>query len=201
MATQSRRSRAFSLLEVMIVISIMGILAGLVLPSFEPSQYDTLNSAAEVVAGDLAYARSLAVTNGDAYKLTYDLTLNRYTLTHSGTNSALNALPRTSFRSKLDSSTSQVTDLSQLPHMGAMPTLLGVVATSTVSTSITNVEFGSLGQTTQTNPTVVWLATGVTGHKRYMSVTVNPTTGLATIGVMQAITPTIPGASSGTTGS
>ncbi len=189
----NHHARAFSLLELLIVICIVGILAGLLMPNLEPSLPDTLNAAAEVVAGDLAYARSLAVANGDAYKLTFDLSRNRYQLSHSGPNAALNLLPRSSFRSKLDSTTSQVTDLASLPNMGAVASLLGVVTGGAAPASVGNVEFGSLGQTTQTNPTVIWLAAGANPRKRYLSVTVNATTGLASIGDVQAFTPVIAG--------
>ena len=58
-----RPSDGFSLIELLLVISIMAIVAGLVLPSASPATHDQLLSAARIIASVLAYARSLAVTD------------------------------------------------------------------------------------------------------------------------------------------
>ena len=69
-----RPTAGLTLIELLIVVAVMGILAGLVLPSSNPSLHDQLRSAAQILAGDLAYGRSLAVTHNSRYQFTFDLT-------------------------------------------------------------------------------------------------------------------------------
>src|SRR5688500_9590145 len=87
-----RDDRGYTLIEMLIVISIMGIFAAILLPRFEPSVRDQLRGAAEIVSGDLAYARNLAVTNDSQYKLQFRKSDSSYSLTHSGTNNLLDVL-------------------------------------------------------------------------------------------------------------
>jgi hypothetical protein len=47
-----------------------------------------------------------------------------------------------------------------------------------------------MGATTQTQPTVVWLSAATGAAARYISVSINPATGLATVGGFQAAAPT-----------
>ena len=69
-------------------------------------------------AGDIQYARSLAVVNGSNYRLTFDTVLNQYVLTYSGTNPALATLPPSPFHTSSDTPTQQVVRLADLPHVG-----------------------------------------------------------------------------------
>ncbi len=83
MARSHRKSAAFTLIEVLLVVVLMAILAGLVLPNSNPSIHDQLASAARILTGDLAYARSLAVTYGNTCQVTFDFDANQYVLHHS----------------------------------------------------------------------------------------------------------------------
>ncbi len=80
------------------VIVVMGILVGLVLPNSNPSLLDQLRSAAQILRTDLAYGQSLAVANNSTYRFTFDTQNNRYVLSHSGANAALDKLPDSPFR-------------------------------------------------------------------------------------------------------
>ena len=46
------------------------------------------------------------------------------------------------------------------------------------SAAVTEVEYGPLGETAATSPTVIWLAGGYGSDTRYFTLTVNPVTGL-----------------------
>ena len=89
---------AFTLLELLLVMAVVGILLGMVLTRDEPSANDQLRAAAAILASDLDYGRSLAVANSDTYRFTFDNQNNRYILQYSGSNTALSALPATPFR-------------------------------------------------------------------------------------------------------
>ena len=185
----SRPSAGFSLLELLIVITIMSIMAGLIAVNSTTNTRDQLQGTAEIVAGEIAYARSLAVTNNDNYLLTFDATNGQFVLTHSGTNGAFNTLPMTAFRSPQDTATQHVVNLDALPNLGTAVHLLGALAMTSSPASVTTLEFGPLGETTGTDPTVVWLAAGSGDNARYLSITVNPVTGLTSIGSLQATRP------------
>jgi prepilin-type N-terminal cleavage/methylation domain-containing protein len=175
----------FSLVELLIVITVMGIVAALAMPSVNPGTHERLQGAAQVIAGDLAYARGLAVANNSSYRFTFDTKNNRYTLAHSGVNAAFNVLPPSPFHSSADSPTQDIFDLNTLPSLGGGAQLCADGTAGSSPAPVTTLEFGPLGQTTATDPTAIWLTAGVGTVARYISVSVNPVTGLATVGVFQ----------------
>ena len=174
--------KAFTLLELLLVVAIVGILVGVLLPNMQPAVYDQLRSTAQIVATDLAYARSLAVANGDNYRIAFDLNNNRYVLTHSGANAALNTLAKTPFSSAGDPPTQHIVDLDDLPHAGPTIRLAAVATTGSSTQSVGNVEFGPLGQTTSADPTTIWLMAAGGSDRRYMTLVVSPVTGMTQVG-------------------
>lgn len=193
MHSPTHRPAAFSLVELMIVVALMGILAGMVIPHFQPPLNEQLRGTASVVAADLDYARSLAVTNNSAYRLTFSTAENRYVLTHAGTNAALDALPATPFRPRGDAPHEHTCDLDQLPHLGATVYLHAVVKHTTSLERVGDVEFGPLGGTTRPEPTVVWLLCGADTSRRFLPLTIDPITGLVSVGEIQMTVPVVTG--------
>lgn len=179
----------FTLIELLLVLAIMGILAGVLLPSMQPAVYDELRSTAQIVATDLAYARSLAVANNSNYQITFDLNANGYTLKHSGTNTALNTLPPSPFSSPADTAEAHVVALGELPRMGPVVRLAAVAKRGTTTQSVKNIEFGPLGQTSSADPTTIWLTAGDGDGKKYITIVVNPATGMAEVGEYSATGP------------
>jgi prepilin-type N-terminal cleavage/methylation domain-containing protein len=178
---RKRRSAAFTLLELLLVIAVIGILAALVLPSSQPSVHEQLQAAVRIVAADLGYARSLAVANNSKYRFTFDLPNNRYILEHSGTNHSLDVLPAGPFRDPDDPSTQHIVDLDDFPHIGPTVRLVAAV-TSGSNQPVSTLEFGPLGSTTATGTTILWFLAGSGDGQRYMTIEVNPVTGLADVG-------------------
>ncbi len=195
-----RSTTGFTLVEIMIVVMLMSILALAVIPSATPSVHDELTSVAQILAADLAYGRSLAVLNNDRYQFQFDLTNNQYTLTYSGSNAALTSLPPSPFQSSQDPSSQYVVRLAKIPRLGIPVTLFDAQSLTPQPVEISAVEFGPLGATSQTQPTVIWLSAAQGAAARYISVSINPATGLATIGSFQAATPP-QGSAMGTGGS
>ncbi|NQU24593.1 MAG: prepilin-type N-terminal cleavage/methylation domain-containing protein [Candidatus Nealsonbacteria bacterium] len=183
------RSAGFSLIELLLVIVIMGILAALVLPNSNPSLYDQLRSTAHVLSADLAYGRSLAVTNNSRYKFTFDEANNRYVLQHSGGNAALDKLPDSPFRNPDDPPDEYIVKLDELPQIGMVARIAAVGTLSGTYTQVDDLEFGPLGETTRTGPTTIWLAAGSGPDTRYLPVTVDPVTGLTEVGDFTAKAP------------
>jgi prepilin-type N-terminal cleavage/methylation domain-containing protein len=184
-----RSSAGFTLVEILIVVALMSILAVAVIPSTAPSVHEGLTSAANIVAADLAYGRSLAVLNNDRYQIQFDLANNQYTLAYSGSNTTPPALPPSPLQPSNDPPNQYIVRLAKLPRMGMPVALYDVQLAGAQPVKTTTVEFGPLGATTATQPTAVWLSAGSGKAQRYISISINPATGLATIGPFQGAAP------------
>ena len=184
-----RRARAFTLVELLLVLAIMGVLVGLAMPSSEPSIHDQLRAVARILANDLNFGRSLAVANNSTYRFTFDAAANQYVLEHVGTNAALNKLPKMPFSADNAPSDEYAVKLAELPHVGPTVRLLTATAGGASPQEVTTVDFGPLGATTRSSPTTIWLAAGSGGATRYTSLTVNPVTGLVETGPITSTPP------------
>jgi Tfp pilus assembly protein FimT len=172
----------------LLTIAVLAILAAVLIPQISSDIPERLDAGAQVVASDLDYARSLAVANDSKYRITFEPGSNRYVLRHSGPpeKSALNTLPRSPFREGGDAADQQTTNLSELPLPKPVVRLAAIVRMQSGGQAATDIEFTSLGATTTTQETVVWLACGAGNVRRYISIHVNPVTGLAEIGPLTA---------------
>jgi len=177
-----QRPKGLSLIELLLVVAVLGILVGLLLPDATTTLPDRLRAGARVLVGDLAYARSLAVANNSRYRIRFEPDENRYVLEHTGANAALDTLPPSLFRNPGDPDDQHIVDFDLLPQVGASVRLLGAVVDTGSIQRVDDVEFDSLGQTTRSAATVVWLCAGQGEDQRYISVEINPATGLATRG-------------------
>ena len=172
---------AFTLLEVLIVVAVIAILAAVIMPNTSTSYHDQLCAAANIVAAELSYARSLAETNGSKYMVTLDIPTNRLLLKHTGTSAALNQLPKNVFNSDLDTAETHIVDIDELSSIQNVAIhRVAIFRDSLIAT--TNVEFGPLGETTAQYPTLIWLATGPADERLYILISVDPISGLASVG-------------------
>jgi prepilin-type N-terminal cleavage/methylation domain-containing protein len=185
--------RGITLIEVMLAVTVLGIVAAMAVPSFEPDVATQLDAFAQIVASDLMAARDLAVSNNSNYRLTFERNENRYRLEHVGTNPALNNLPATIFPNRADTTTKHYTDLDDLPRLGIGVHLSAVELGAVPATSTATLEFGPLGATSQSVGTTVWLTAGSGSSQRYLAVRVDPATGIATVDTFTATAPTTAG--------
>jgi prepilin-type N-terminal cleavage/methylation domain-containing protein len=184
-----RANAGFTLVEVLMVVLVVSVLAAIALPTMNPGIHDRLQTAAQVIAADMAYGRSLAVTNNDSYTFTFNVPGNLYTLQYAGSNTALATLPSSPFYSAADTAKSQVTNLANLPMLGVPVQLYAVGTAGSSPTPVTQITFGPYGQTSQSAETDIWLTDGTGSSQRYMMVAVNPVTGLASVENFQASPP------------
>ena len=161
----------------------MAILAATILPDARSGAQNQLECAARVLASDLAYARSLAVTHDSQYRVTFDLANNRYILEHSGTDSTLDALPNSIFRNPNDPPHQHIVNLADLPRIAAPVELARAVRLGSSLEEAADVEFGPLGETTESKATVILLTAGEGAERRRTFLSINPVTGLTTIGL------------------
>jgi prepilin-type N-terminal cleavage/methylation domain-containing protein len=169
MRTARRASSGVTLIELLIVLSLMGILAAAVIPSATPTIREQLAAAAHHVAADLAYCRSLGVTSYVHYRLRFVIEENKYFI-EPGDRTAV--------------------ELSDLPTVGPRVELYGIEAGGKL---IGALEFGPLGETVRAEETIIWLACGQGADRLYQMIRVNPVTGLAWIEKARKEPPTMSG--------
>ncbi len=176
------KSRAgYTLVEVLTVVVVLGILTAMAIPAFGPNVASALNSTADVVVADVMNVRQLAIANNSTYRLTFEIDQNRYYLEYTGSNSSLSTLPPTNYPDPNNTATRQYFDLDNLPSLGAEVQLAEVIVGDTSPTTVTTLEFGAMGQTTQSANTWIWLTAGLGADQRYIGIKIDAVTGLATV--------------------
>ena len=70
--------RGFTLLEILVVVVILAIAAAMAVPMLSAGGATKLQAAAEMVAADLEYAKSMAISRGGRYRVTFDVAGNAY---------------------------------------------------------------------------------------------------------------------------
>lgn len=168
-----------SLVELLVVVLIVAIMAAVAIPYAGSGVDDKLDAGAETVVCDLELARSLAVSNSSTYRITFSTASNEYSLKHAGTNASLDVLPASPFHHVSDGGKTLTAKLTDLPSLDGDVQLVSVQINQTSPTEVGDVEFNRLGSTSRADETVLWLAAGRGEDRRYLSVVVNPTTGLA----------------------
>ncbi|GIW92500.1 MAG: hypothetical protein KatS3mg110_0541 [Pirellulaceae bacterium] len=184
MTVPYRRTAAFTLVELLLVVVFVGIIAAVVLSRSEPQIAQQLNAAAEVLASDLEYARQLAIANNSRYKVVFRTSSGEYYLQHSGSNPALDVLPLHPYlKNSADAANKpiQIGRFSDLPAIGGAVDLY-LVETASSGTTVTEVEFDTTGQATGAQDVRIWLAAGQSTSRRYIPVTLIAATGMAVVG-------------------
>jgi len=89
-ARRPRRPRAFTLIEVLVIVVILGIAALVVVPQLLQAGQLTIQAASRRVVSDILYAQNEAIGRQAAHQVIFDPAGNRYTLA-DGDGAALTA--------------------------------------------------------------------------------------------------------------
>jgi prepilin-type N-terminal cleavage/methylation domain-containing protein len=190
----SRSSGGFTLIEVLLTVVILAIIAAAIIPQLSSDLPERLDAAAQVVASDLELARSLAVANNTTYRITFDCDQDLYYLHHVGSNSLFDVLPDSPFRRNDDPPDRQTTVLTELPIPEPHVRLVSVVRVSGIYQPIAEIDFGPLGGTVSQSESILWLACGSGESERFISIHINPVTGVAEPGALVTALPAgVPG--------
>ncbi|MFA5293212.1 MAG: prepilin-type N-terminal cleavage/methylation domain-containing protein [Phycisphaerae bacterium] len=73
----------FTLLEVIIVLMIVGIVAAIAVPMYVSAASVQLRTAADMVASDLEYAKSMAISTGKTHSVVFDTVAESYCIKDS----------------------------------------------------------------------------------------------------------------------
>ena len=79
-----RARNGFTLIEIIVVVVILGIAALLAVPMLSSAADTQLRSAANMMAADMEYARSMAISRQQYYMVVFDSTNNSYEVQDSG---------------------------------------------------------------------------------------------------------------------
>lgn len=71
-ASPSVAARGFTLVEILIVVVIIGIAAAIAVPMMSSAGSMQARAAASMVAADLEYAKSMAISRGQIYSVVFD---------------------------------------------------------------------------------------------------------------------------------
>lgn len=175
----------YTLVEMLIVVTIVGLMASVVLPTLSStSGAVSLEAMARTLAADLRVARQSAVQYNSTYAVTFNLADNSYNVGPSsgGGPSVVNALSHGTSGTTID------LDQFGAGRMKQSHVVIGGAALKVSKSSVTDVVFGPAGGTgpTRTQDTVIWLQENTGQNRRCILITVSWITGAVTVGDIQS---------------
>jgi len=170
---------AYTLVELLIVVTVLGILASIVVPALSSPSVLGLPAAARALAGDLRLASGLAVQYNTTYAVRFDSSTHSYELVHTG---AASPPPLVNPSAPAGTPAGQyVVKIGDLAGTGQRPEgvrLLGV-RLAAAGTSVTQISYGPQGGTGpgRAENTEIWLVGGSANRAHYARLTVSWLTG------------------------
>jgi len=78
------KNNGFTLIEILIVIVVIGIAAMIVVPMMSSAATMQIRAAANIIAADLEYAKSMAISRGQNYSVVFDKSTESYSIKKDG---------------------------------------------------------------------------------------------------------------------
>ena len=165
----ARPARAFTVIELLIVVTIIAIAASLVIPMVEKTGTTRLRAATRMLVADLEFAQIESMSHGDDPRLVVLEGAGGYRI-------APRSAPATAITNGADGQAYRVTY-----GTGRAAELAGVTISAYALGGDLELGFGTYGQLDQDTPASITLAAA--GHT--VTVTVDPDTGEATVGPVE----------------
>ena len=168
--TAALSDQAFTLVEMIIVVLIVGIAAALALPMFGQTDLTRLRSAAGLLAADLGYAQIESIAHGDDLRIVvFDQDANSYRIATAA-----------------DPDTPITNPIGNLPYTttfgaGRARDLAGVTIQGYDLAGDDRIQFGIYGQLDQATVATITLAAGGAS----VTISIDPTSGEVSVGPIQ----------------
>jgi prepilin-type N-terminal cleavage/methylation domain-containing protein len=175
----------FTLVEMLLVVTILGIVAAVVIPTLDSTTGQvSLESLARLVAADLRLARQAAVQYNTSYTVAFDLAANTYQIMHTGSGGPPPLVNPLSHNSNLSLVDLKVVGLNR---QGQMRVILGGAVLKVSQAPVVNVTFAPLGGTgpSRTQDTEIWLTQGSGANRRAIVLSIQWLTGSVSVGDVQ----------------
>ena len=82
--TDKYRSSGFTLVEIIVVVVIISIAALIAIPMLSSAAGMQIRSAANIIAADMEYAKSMAISRQKSYSVIFDVNNNKYQIESGG---------------------------------------------------------------------------------------------------------------------
>lgn len=137
----------FTLIEMLLVVTLVALMASVVIPASAPDRYTALNAAANSLAADLRLARSYAINYATEYAVEFDLKRQRYSILHVGDGEA--PVPENPLLPGKGETTTYIVDVAstQRALLGGCTPRIASVRTAERGTTVTRIVFGNTGTT------------------------------------------------------
>ncbi len=173
------KRRAFTLPEVLIVVSILGIAASVAVTASSAFSSQPLQSASRILAADLRLARSLAIQHNTEWAVQFNFAENSYELVHVGSGNppaVVNPLDPTS---RITGKYLVDFDEVSTSSFSGAPISIGGAALLSERTRTAEVVFRSRGGTgpVVSQDTVIWITQNSGNDIRYVRLVVSWVTG------------------------
>lgn len=160
---------AFTLVELMIVIVIIGVAAAMAIPMMSSAASFQIRAGANMVAADLEYAKSMAISRGQPYSVVFDVDAESYEIRDQDNNPIANPITKdasyvvnfaTNSRvdrvdisdADFDGATSVTFDYLGSPFSGTPP------STSPLNTGTITLEAGDASKTVSVEPVTGYIS-------------------------------------------
>lgn len=70
--------KAFTIIEILIVVALLAIAGMMAVPMMSSAASIQIDSAANMIAADLEYAKSMAISRGQKFSVVFDKTTETY---------------------------------------------------------------------------------------------------------------------------
>ena len=158
------RGKGFTLIEIIIVVIILSIAAMVAIPMMSSASSVQMRSAANLIAADLEYAKSMAISRGQNYLVKFDKDNDSYGIYKDGETDPIQHPVKKGF--------DYVMDFSSDKRLGKVD----ITNVNFDGTDSNVVEFDCLGSPTGNGGTITISADGMTAI-----ISVEPVTGYITI--------------------
>jgi type II secretion system protein H len=165
------RNIGFTLIEILIVVVIIGIAAMIAVPMMSSAASMQIRSAANIVAADLEYAKSMAISRGQNFSMVFDKNSESYSIKDQNGNTISHPIKKGSLY------VINFASDSRLGQVDIVDAVFNPNSSQTISFDYLGSPYSGTGTSSPLNSGIITLQAG--GNTK--TVTVEPVTGYISI--------------------